>query len=127
MTNLKQQLSDFNDGKFDECYNFYDWFCKDSELKDRAIKLYKKVNEIANSDKFDLEKTYVFFKNNCGFKAPYDDFRICDTATGNVIYTVTPSYDDDKLYCHASVYGKKNDFQEPLVEGSWQDVVNFFK
>jgi hypothetical protein len=47
---LRQQLEAFNLGVFLDstgdvdsgCYNFYDWFCKDSSLKNKATKLFKK-------------------------------------------------------------------------------------
>ena len=42
----------------------------------------------------------------------YDDFRICDLETGNVIYTVVPSYNGQ-----SEVWGSANDFKEPLFEG----------
>lgn len=130
---LKKQLEAFNssgdilnwEGKIDESYNFYDWFCKDTALKNKAIKLFKKVNQIAKSKKIDSEKTYVSFKNNCG-NAFYDDFRICDVRTGYIIYTITPSYPDGKGNTNADVWGKENNFDEALVKGNWKDVVKFF-
>ena len=133
MINLKQQLEAFNnngqimdsEGEIDKCYNFYDWFCEDWELKNKAIELYQKVNQIKNSKKINLETTYVFFKNNF-VNALYDDFRICDIKTGKVIYTVMPFGPYMKGDYVANVYGRENDFDEPLVEGKWNDVVNFF-
>jgi len=128
MATLKQQLEVFDatgdflnwDGEICKFCNFWDWFCEDSELENRAIKLYGKVNEIAKSKKIDLKTTYVTFKNNWCTDY-YDDFRIFDIKSDTIIYTVTPS-------CNgiADVWGKENDFDKPLVEGSWQDVVNFF-
>ena len=91
----------------------------------KAIKLFKKVNQIAKSKKIDSEKTYVSFKNNCG-NAFYDDFRICDVRTGYIIYTITPSYPDGKGNTNADVWGKENNFDEALVKGNWKDVVKFF-
>ena len=42
-TNLKQQLDGFKNGLYldsegnnDKCFNFYDWFCKDKSLKNKA-------------------------------------------------------------------------------------------
>ena len=63
----------------------------------------------------------MFFKNNCGWTL-YDDFRICDLDTGDVLYTVTPKDSDGK----ATVWGKDNDFAAPLVDGYWVDVKDFF-
>ncbi len=133
MTNLQQQLEVFNttsqflnwEGEIHESCNFCDWFCKDSSLKNKATNLFKKVKRISKSKKIDLEKTYVFFKNNWR-NTSYDDFRICDLASGEVIYTITPSIVSRGIR-QANLWGKENDFESPLVEGSWQDVVNFFK
>lgn len=130
---LKKQLEVFNlsgdildwEGKIDKYCNFCDWFCKDTALKNKAIKLFKKINQIAKSKKINLEKTYVSFKNNWG-NGFYDDFRICDIRTGFIIYTIAPSCPDGKGNRIATIYGKENDFDLPLVEGNWKDVLNFF-
>ena len=44
----------------------------------------------------------------------YDDFRICDVETGNVIYTVTPKSGHSG---EAEIWGKENDFKCPIVTG----------
>ena len=63
----------------------------------------------------DLDSTYVFFKNNCPFDGPlYDDFRICDIESGNVLYTVTPKSGHTGK---AELWGRENDFEEPLKTG----------
>lgn len=132
-TTLAKQLEVFNssgyilnyDGKINESYNFYDWLCKDNALKNKAIKLFKKVNQIAKSKKIDLKKTYVLFKNNfCN--GLYDDMQICDIKTGEIIYIIAPSYKDGKGNTNADVWGRENDFDYALVEGSWKDMLNFF-
>ena len=53
----------------------------------------------------------------------YDDFRICDLKTGDVQYTITPKY---TVTGTAQVWGVDNDFDKPLVDGSWNDVKAFF-
>ena len=107
----------------ENCYGFYDWFCRDSSLKNKAKVLFSKVKSIARSGKFDPTKTYVFFKNNCpGCGKLYDDFRICDIETRDVLYTVSPSNRNGK----ADVWGVDNDFEEPLVEGTWREVKMWF-
>lgn len=129
MRNLKQQLEIFNSrgklldwkGYTDEGCNFFDWSCDDSALKNKAIKLFKKVNKIANSDKFDLEQTYCYFKNN----DLYDQINICDLS-GNVIYTVIPSVKINGVNRSIVFHGQENDFDSALIEGTWKDVVNFF-
>ena len=79
-------------GQNDECYNFYDWFCKDSSLQNKSWKLMKQVKTfLKHNPQIDLLTHYVFFKNNCPVNGPlYDDFRICNIETGDVVYTVIP-------------------------------------
>ena len=105
------------------CYGFYDWFCKDSSLKNKAKVLFAKLKSVVRSGKFDPTKTYVFFRNNCPCSGKlYDDFRICDLATGHVLYTVSPSNGRGK----AEVWGVDNDFEEPLVCGTWRETKMWF-
>lgn len=132
--NLKFQLEQFNnfnkivdsEGKETDSFNFYDWFCKDSSLKNKAVILFKKLNKISKSKKIDLENTYCFFKNNCPVVGGlYDDFRICDLKSGNVIYTITPS-SKIRGISQSEIWGKENDFKGPLLVGSWKQVLEFF-
>ena len=108
---------------------WYDWFCSDKALRGKTYKLAPKVKQIANllGKKFQ-DTHYVFFKNNCPMCGSlYDDFRFCDLKEGNVIYTITPSSGYDVSKGVSKVWGKSNDFKEPLVTGTWKDVVNYFK
>lgn len=125
---IQQYLTNFDAGKYDDAdravqcdAGWYDWFCKDSSLKGKTVALTRKLRQLILSDKIDIYKNYVFFKNNCGWTL-YDDFRICDMDTGDVLYTVTPKDSDGK----ATVWGKDNDFAAPLVDGYWDDVKIFF-
>jgi len=96
-TTLAEQLNAFalgqimdSDGTIGNCYNFYDWFCKDSSLERKAKALFPKVIKfVAAHPDIAPSRTYVFFKNNCPGAGPlYDDFRICND--NEVIYTVIP-------------------------------------
>ena len=109
-----------------KCFGFYDWFCKDSSLKNKAKTLVGRLQTILkNNKRFDPNTTYVFFKNNCPCNGGlYDDFRICDIETGSVLYTVTPRDPHEKG--KASVWSYENDFKEPLIIGSWVEVKKFF-
>lgn len=120
-TNFVEILEDKN-----KCFGFYDWFCKDSSLKNKAEKLVSRLQTILkNNKRFDTTKTYVFFKNNCPCCGGlYDDFRICNIETGKVLYTVTPR--DPHKNNKASIWSAENDFKEPLVIGSWTDIKKFF-
>jgi len=96
---LRQQLEALenglildSDGSQSTCYNFYDWFCKDSSLSGKAWTLFKKVKTfLKHNPDINLDSHYVFFKNNCPMYGPlYDDFRICNRRTSDVVYTVIP-------------------------------------
>ncbi len=117
---LTQQLEAFkngniidSEGHINRCHNFYDWFCSDSALERKAIKLMNQVKRWVKFRNTDTDKVYVFFKNNCPMVGPlYDDFRICDRETGNVIWTVTPKSGHTGK---AEVWGRQNDFQGPIA------------
>ena len=128
---LREQIEAFqNDksfpGDMSHCYNFYDWFCKKEALKGKAEKLMPKVLKFAKKMNLDMDKYYVFFKNNCPMNGSlYDDFRICDIETGDVVYNVCPSSGYNESLGEATVYGKENDFQGPLYKGeTWSEMFN---
>ena len=116
---LRKQFEAFSEGRYvdsdgneSHCYNFYDWFCKDTSLKNKANTLFRASRRFAKKMDIDLDKHYVFFKNNCPMWGPLrDDFRIVDKETGNVIWTVTPTTG------RVEVWGSENDFREELFEG----------
>ena len=127
-TTLTQQLAAFeqgifidSDGSEDECYNFYDWFCKDTALKAKSEKLFRMVKRWVKQRNTDTDKVYVFFKNNCPMNGPlYDDFRICDIETGDVIWTVVPKCSHSGL---AEVWGKQNNFKGAIVTGNTMNEI----
>lgn len=106
---------------------WFDWFCKDSSLERKGKSLLSKLKAIAKSDKFDNNQCYVFFKNCCPCRGRlYDQFKICDVETGDVLYCVTPKsghYADNGL---GEVWGKENDFKEALFRGSWKEIKQWF-
>ena len=111
---------------------WYDYFCKSSSLvnKGRALirklkKIYK-LNELSGRKYFDPNKTYVFFKNNCPCCGNlYDDFRICDLETREVIFIIQVNRYDQKH--SAELWGQPNNFEGAILEGSIKDVYNYFK
>lgn len=108
---------------------FYDWFCKDEALPAKAKSLITKLASITPSFRFDARTTYTFFKNNCpGHGRLYDDFRICDAETGEVVFCVVPSCGHNATSGDAEVWGKdpKGGEFKTLVRGSWKDVKAFF-
>ena len=112
-TTLADQLHAFalgriidSEGSENDCYNFYDWFCKDSSLERKAKALFPKVKKfVAAHPEIAPSRTYVFFKNNCpGAGSLYDDFRICND--DEVIYTVIPKCSHSGK---AEIWGKNAD------------------
>ena len=102
---------------------WFDWFCRTSSIQNRGTTLLSRLKSIRKSTKFDKEITYVWFKNNCPCDGGlYDDFRIADRETHDVIYTISPRDN----YGYATVWGRENNFQGPLLEGTWKDVKAFF-
>ena len=76
---------------------------------------WKWTKRFVKSVDVDLDSTYVFFKNNCPLGGPlYDDFRICDVESGNVLYTVTPKCGHTG---EAELWGRENEFDGPLKTG----------
>lgn len=106
---------------------WYDWFCKETSLYNKGVSLLKKLKQINKSKKFDSDRTYVFFKNCCPCDGSlYDRFSICDIETGEVLYCVTPKSGHTFMNGKGDVWGKENGFKEPLFEGSWKDIKNWF-
>ena len=108
---------------------WYDWFCNTSSLAAKTEYLGKKVLSILDSKKFDKNKTYVFFKNNCPCVGPlYDQFSICDIESGDVLfccqYLKKGSHGCDKA--HWEIYGRENDFKDVLIEGTWNECKKWF-
>jgi hypothetical protein len=130
-TTLAEFLANPQTGSYDaegnfDCGVWYDWFCSEKALINRGKVLLGKVRAISKSKKFDNDKCYVFFKNNCPMSGPlYDSFSICDIETGNVLYWVTYQSGHSGL---AEVSGGINEVDEfgTLVQGKWSDVKNFF-
>ena len=103
------------DGTASECFNFFDWFCKDSSLKNKAKRLFPVVRKFVKlHPEIDTSSVYVVFKNNCPMFGPlYDDFRICDMESGEVIWCVSPK---DRLG-NFSAYSSSNGFKDPTYLG----------
>ena len=67
---------------------WYDWFCKDSSLRNKTLRIGRILRDI-DPAKVNFRTMYVWFKNNCPLNGPlYDDFRFADLETGDVQFTV---------------------------------------
>lgn len=111
----------FNNGEFDapdfatQCKaGWYDWFCKDTSLKNKTKKMGNIVKKVKDGGRINLDTSYVWFKNNCPVVGRlYDDFRFADIETGNVLYTIV--IDDDRSDYKFEVWGRDNDFNGMLI------------
>ena len=60
----------------DDCFNFFDWFCKDSALENRMLKMIPKLRFLLKEGIICGDSLYVWFKNNCPMCGTlYDDMR----------------------------------------------------
>lgn len=108
---------------------WYDWFCSDSALAAKTEYLGKKVLSIIDSKRFDKNKSYVFFKNNCPcVGALYDQFSICDIEVGDVMFCCQHlekgSHGCDKA--HWEIYWGAYGFEKPVVSGTWNECKKWF-
>ncbi len=96
----------------DQFYGFYDWFCSEKSLKNRAKSFVPKLKFLVKEGLIDGDKVYVWFKNNCPMVGTlYDDMRFSVIDTGKYLGGVAPrsghdaangkcniwAIDDDKL------------------------------
>ena len=130
---LRQQIKAFQDSKEfigDKFFYFFDWFCKDTSLKNKAMSLMPKVIKFAEVMNIDLDAHNVIFKNNCPvFGSLYDDFRICHIKDEEVVWTVTPKtghrVEDGML---SQVWGRINNFEEPVYTAeNWKTLLTTIK
>lgn len=108
---------------------WYDWFCSPSALPKKTEFLGCKVCAIKDSKRFDKERSYVFFKNNCPVIGKlYDQFSICDLETGNVLFCAQHLEKGSHgcEHAHWELYDANKGFREPVVNGSWHDVKKYF-
>jgi hypothetical protein len=131
---VREFIKNYETGKYDSNdkdtmieAGWFDWFCKDKNLKPRLDRLFPKVTQIAHSAKINMDRMYVFFKNNCPMRGNlYDDFRFCELKTGDVVYTVIPASGHEVCKGQAELWGRENDFEKALVKGTWKDIKAYF-
>lgn len=108
------------------CYGFFDWFCRDSSLKKKGERLLKIALVLSKSPRIDEEKTGVIFKNNCPlFGSLYDDLRFIDS-NGDVMFTIIPHTGHKRNFGNAVIWGRENNFSEPLFQGTWKEAKKWF-
>jgi len=127
---LREWQEKFKEGAFDapdfrtQCNaGWYDWFCADSSLANKTKRLGKIVSKIHEDGRLDIDKCYVWFKNNCPMVGPlYDDIRISDMKTGENIIVI--SIDDKRSAAKYEVTILQPDvvFGTDHTDGKWKSV-----
>jgi hypothetical protein len=136
MKQNEEYIKFIKDNELDKepCYGFYDWFCTNKALPARSRRLMRKMLEVFDANKvghvFDQSKIKVFFKNNCPCVGKlYDDFRICDKETGEVLFTIVPASGFDRNFGQPELWARIKD-SEKMAEirvNEWSEVVEWFK
>ena len=128
LKNYKNGLYNDNDVKTQIEAGWHDWFCRDEKLRDKTIRLTKRLISIIKTNRFSIDRTFVFFKNNQPLHGRcYDTFSICDIQGEGTLYCIVPKDGHTgERQGRAEVWGKANKFECPLVAGTWDDVKAFF-
>ncbi|MDY0139921.1 MAG: hypothetical protein RBR50_09480 [Candidatus Izemoplasmatales bacterium] len=118
---LKTWIHRFNDNEFESLdvkiqidAGWYDWFCRDTSLKNKTKKMGNIIKQIKDDGKVDLNNMYVWFKNNCPINGPlYDDFRIANISDGatQLIVQLDSPWEDAKY----TVYSVDDFFDKPVL------------
>lgn len=138
--NVREWQKEFEAGSFDASdrltqirAGWYDWFCKDTSLRNKTYKMGNIIKQVKDGGKVDLDNWYVWFKNNCPLNGGlYDDFRFAMKKTGDVMFTIQIDCCWNKH--RYSVYGRKPTengwttfFEKPLFEcDNSRDLVKWF-
>ncbi len=129
---LKTWIERFNNNEFEnENTNvqieagWYDWFCRDTSLKNKTKKMGQIIKQIKDGGKVDLNNMYVWFKNNCPMSGPlYDDFRIANIKDGatQLLVQLDSPWEDTKYV----VYSVDDFFDKPvLLTNSSRELVKW--
>ncbi|MFH1694126.1 MAG: hypothetical protein ABH890_07610 [Bacillota bacterium] len=130
---LSEWIQRFKSGEFDKPDSttqikagWFDWFCRDSSLANKTIKMGNIIKQIKVGGKVDLETSYVWFKNNCPLNGPlYDDFRIADIENNNNLFVVQIDcvWNDSKY----TVFERLDGFEKPVFQTeSSRELVKWF-
>jgi hypothetical protein len=104
---------------------WYDWFCRDTSLKNKTKKMGNIIKQIKDGGKVNLDETYIWFKNNCPMSGPlYDDFRIANIHDGatQLLVQIDSPWEDAKY----AVYSVDDFFDKPvLITNSSRQLVKW--
>ena len=129
---LRTWIQRFNNNEFESLdvrvqieAGWYDWFCRDTSLRNKTKKMGNIIKQIKDGGKVNLDQSYVWFKNNCPMSGPlYDDFRIANIHDGatQLIVQLDPPWEDAKY----TVYSVDDFFDKPvLLTNSSRELVKW--
>jgi hypothetical protein len=131
---LSEWIQRFKSGEFEKPdtttqinAGWFDWFCRDTSLANKTKKMGNIIKQIKAGGKVDLERCYVWFKNNCPLSGPlYDDFRIADIETNNNLIVVQiDCFRNDSKY---TAYERLDGFEKPVFQtNSSRELVKWLK
>lgn len=126
----REFINEFISGTFEDpstrtqiAAGWYDWFCKDTSLAAKTKKMGNIIKKLKDGGKVNLDKTYVWFKNNCPLHgALYDDFRIADLETGDVQFTIQIDccWNKSKYAAYGRTPDGQGHWEHPLFETNSQ-------
>ena len=102
-----------------DCFGFFDWFCRDKSLKRKMLALKPKVAFLVKSGVIDGDKNYVIFKNNCPCEGElYDDLRVVDIETDEMVCGLAPKlgYRSTKGKCEFWTFDNEGKLVETLYD-----------
>jgi hypothetical protein len=85
------------------------------------------ISKLVTNKKVDINKQYIFFKNNCPLAYNlYDSFSICDIETGEVKYFI--SYNEElDLFNKWKIYNTNNKKYSPEFKtNSSKELIEWF-
>lgn len=129
---LREWIKNFNEGAYESMdvqtqseAGWYDWFCRDTSLRNKTRKMGNIIKQIKDGGRVNLDKTYVWFKNNCSMSGPlYDDFRIANIKDGatQLVIQIDSHWENERY----AVYSVDDFFEKPaLLTNSSRDLVKW--
>jgi len=127
MLNINQWQKIYNTKNIELLKNatWVDWFCKETSLTNKTIKLGKIVKQL-KSGKINRDSMYVWFKNNCPLYGPlYDDIRIADIESGETLFiiSINDPWNNNNTY---KLYSKQDGFNIPIITSNYIiNIINY--
>jgi hypothetical protein len=103
------------------------WNCSDFELRDKTVKFVSYLKSIAKCKCINIDTMCVSFSNDepsYPNKQCIDSMRIKDSTTCELLYIIMFRYENGE---YVELLGPEDSFHEPIVSGSWNDIVKFFR